>query len=203
SVVMLVWFLRIEKKAAEPLIPLVLFRNPVVSMSSTASFILGMGMFGVIIYLPLFMQGVLGVSATESGNLLTPLLLASVAGSILTGQINLRLLTYKPSAILGAIAIAVGMVLFARMNAATQRSDVLIGMLIAGFGMGLLMPVYTVAIQNVAPRELMGAASSLPTFFRSIGSTVGVAIFGTILLTNYHTDFAKGVPAGVDAPMLE
>jgi EmrB/QacA subfamily drug resistance transporter len=203
SAVMLVLFLRVEKKAAEPLIPLVLFRNPVVSMSSTASFILGMGMFGVIIYLPLFMQGVLGVSATESGNLLTPLLLASVAGSILTGQINLRLLTYKPSAILGSIMIAVGMVLFARMNAATQRSDVLIGMLIAGFGMGLLMPVYTVAIQNVASRELMGAASALPTFFRSIGSTVGVAIFGTILLTNYHTDFAKGVPAGVDSKLLE
>src|SRR5207248_5029580 len=96
SAVMLIAFLRIEKTAIEPLIPLVLFRNSVISMSSIASFILGMGMFGVIIYLPLFMQGVLGVSATESGNLLTPLLLASVAGSILTGQINMRFLTYKP-----------------------------------------------------------------------------------------------------------
>jgi hypothetical protein len=124
-------------------------------------------------------------------------------GSITTGQINLRLLTYKPSAVVGSIMIAIGMVLFARMNAGTQRSDVLIGMLIAGFGMGLLMPVYTVAIQNVASRELMGAASALPTFFRSIGSTVGVAIFGTILLTNYHIDFAKGVPAGVDSKLLE
>ncbi len=69
-------------------------------------------------------------------------------------------------------------------------------MLIAGFGMGLLMPVYTVAIQNAAAREHMGAASAVPTFFRSIGSTVGVAIFGTILLTNYQRDFAKGVPGG-------
>jgi EmrB/QacA subfamily drug resistance transporter len=202
SVVMLVTFLRIEKRAVEPLIPLVLFRNSVISMSSIASFILGMGMFGVIIYLPLFMQGVLGVSATESGNLLTPLLLASVGGSILTGQINLRFLTYKPSAVAGSILIATGMILFARMDAATQRSQVLTGMLIAGFGMGLLMPVYTVAIQNAASREYMGAASALPTFFRSIGSTVGVAIFGTVLLTNYRHDFAAGVPPGTPAAIL-
>jgi MFS family permease len=200
---MLIAFLRIEGKALEPLIPLVLFRNPVISMASAASFILGMGMFAVIIYLPLFMQGVLGVSATESGNLLTPLLLSSVAGSILTGQINLRLRTYKPSAVAGSILIAAGMILFARMGAMTQRAEVLTAMLVAGFGMGLLMPVYTVAIQNAASREHMGAASALPTFFRSIGSTVGVAIFGTVLLTSYQRDFAKAVPAGTAANLLE
>jgi EmrB/QacA subfamily drug resistance transporter len=203
AVVLFFAFLRVERKAVEPLIPLVLFRNPVISMASAASFILGMGMFGVIIYLPLFMQGVLGVSATESGNLLTALLLSSVVGSILTGQINLRYLTYKPSAVAGSILITAGMVLFARMGAMTLRSDVVIAMLVAGFGMGLLMPVYTVAIQNAASREHMGAASALPTFCRSIGSTVGVAIFGTVLLTNYQRDFSKGVPAGIPAKLLE
>lgn len=203
AVVMLAAFLRIERKAVEPLIPLVLFRNPVISMASAASFILGMGMFGVIIYLPLFMQGVLGVSATQSGNLLTPLLLSSVVGSILTGQINLRFRTYKPSAVAGSILVAAGMILFALMGAATGRGEVLRAMLVAGFGMGLLMPVYTVAIQNAASREHMGAASAVPTFFRSIGSTVGVAVFGTVLLTNYHRDFAKGVPAGTAAKLLK
>jgi EmrB/QacA subfamily drug resistance transporter len=203
SVVMLAAFLRIELRAVEPLIPLVLFRNPVISMASAASFILGLGMFSVIIYLPLFMQGVLGASATESGNLLTPLLVSSVVGSILTGQINLRLRTYKPSAVGGSIIIAAGMILFARMGALTQRGEVLTAMLIAGFGMGLLMPVYTVAIQNAASREHMGAASALPNFFRSIGSTVGVAVFGTVLLTNYQRDFAKGVPAGIAANLRE
>src|SRR5580700_2535288 len=161
-----------------------------------------MGMFGVIIYLPLYMQGVLGVSATESGNLLTPLLLSSVVGSILTGQINLRFRTYKPSAVAGSILVAAGTILFALMGAGTSRVEVLRGMLIAGFGMGLLMPVYTVAIQNAASREHMGAASAVPTFFRSIGSTVGVAVFGTILLTNYQRDFARGVPAGTPASLL-
>jgi EmrB/QacA subfamily drug resistance transporter len=203
AAVMFVAFLRAERRAVEPLIPLVLFRNPVISMSAAASFILGMGMFAVIIYLPLFMQGVLGVSATESGNLLTPMLLSSVVGSILTGQINLRLRTYKPSAVAGSILIAAGMILFARMGATTQRGEVLIAMLVAGFGMGLLMPVYTVAIQNAASREHMGAASALPTFCRSIGSTVGVAIFGTVLLTNYQRDFAKGVPAGTADYLLK
>ncbi len=203
SVLMLAVFIRAEGRAAEPLIPLILFRNSIISMSAVASFILGMGMFGVIIYLPLFMQGVLGVSATESGNLLTPLLLASVVGSILTGQMNLRLRTYKPSAVVGSVFIAAGMILFARMDASTSHGEVLTGMLIAGFGMGQLMPVYTVAIQNAAAREHMGAASALPTFCRSIGSTVGVAIFGTILLTNYQRDFAGSYPPGTPENLLK
>ncbi len=193
AVAMLAAFLWAETKAVEPLIPLSLFRDPVISLSSAAVFILGMGMFGVIIYLPLFMQGVLGVSATKSGNLLTPLLLGSVAGSITTGQINLRLRTYKPSAVVGSVLIAAGMILFARMDASTQPNQVLFAMIVAGYGMGLLMPVYTVAVQNVAPRHQMGAATRLSTtFFRSIGSTTGVAIFGSLLLTNYHHDFAQG-----------
>lgn len=203
SAAMLAAFVWLEGKAVEPLIPLILFRSSVISVGSAASFILGMGMFGVIIYLPLFMQGVLGVSATESGNLLTVLLLSSVAGSILTGQINLRYRTYKPSAVVGSIMITAGMILFARMDAATSRREVIEAMLIAGFGMGLLMPVYTVAIQNAASREHMGAASALPTFFRSIGSTIGVAIFGTVLLVNYQRDFHKGLPAGLPSNLLE
>jgi len=203
SAVMLILFLRIERKAIEPLIPLVLFRSSVISVASVASFILGMGMFGVIIYLPLFMQGVLGSSATESGNLLTVLLLASVVGSILTGQINLRFRTYKPSAVIGSIMITAGMMLFARMGAMTQRHDVVLAMLVAGFGMGLLMPVYTVAIQNAASREHMGAASALPTFFRSIGSTIGVAVFGAVLLVNYQRDFRHDLPAALPASLRD
>ncbi|HEY4360223.1 MAG TPA: MDR family MFS transporter [Bryobacteraceae bacterium] len=203
AVVMLAAFLYAETKAVEPLIPLELFRNPVISMSSVAVFILGMGMFGVIIYLPLFMQGVLGASATQSGNLLTPLLLGSVGGSILTGQINLRLKTYKPSAVTGSILIAAGMILFARMGEASTHGEVLTAMIVAGIGMGLLMPVYTVAVQNVAPRKYMGAATASTTFFRSIGSTMGVAIFGSLLLTNYHADFDKAVPPGIPPSLLD
>jgi len=203
SIVMLVAFLYSETRAEEPLIPLSLFQNSVISMSSLAVFVLGMGMFGVIIYLPLFMQGVLGVSATQSGGLLTPMMLGSVGGSILTGQLNLRWATYKPSAVVGSILVAFGMILFARMDATTAPSAVLRAMIVAGFGMGLLLPVYTVAVQNAAPRKHMGAATASTTFFRQIGSTVGVAIFGSILLTNYHHDFAQGVPPGTPPELLK
>ena len=203
STLMLAAFLWAEKKAIEPMIPLSLFREPVISLCSVAVFVLGMGMFAVIIYLPLFMQGVMGVSATQSGNLLTPLLMGSVGGSILTGQLNLRMRTYKPQAVVGSIMVAIGLILFARMDAATQHGEVIRTMIIAGIGMGLLMPVYTVAVQNMAPAKYMGAATASTTFFRQIGSTVGVALFGSILLTHYHDDFSKAVPAGVPGDALQ
>ncbi len=203
AVVGLAAFLFSETRAAEPLIPLTLFKSSIISMSSIAVFVLGMGMFGVVIYLPLFMQGVLGVSATQSGGLLTPLMLGSVGGSILTGQLNLRWQTYKPSAVVGSILVAFGMILFARMDASTLQSEVVRAMIVAGFGMGLLLPVYTVAVQNAAPSKHMGAATASTTFFRQIGSTVGVAVFGSILLTRYHHDFDPSLPANLPAELRQ
>jgi EmrB/QacA subfamily drug resistance transporter len=203
AIVMLGAFLYSETKAKEPLIPLSLFKVPVISTCSLAVFILGMGMFGVIIYLPLFMQGVLGVSATQSGNLLTPLMMGAVFGSIVTGQLNARIHSYKPSAVAGSILVAIGMILFARMDGDTTRMYVVVGMVIAGIGMGLLQPVYTVAVQNAAPREHMGAATASTAFFRSIGSTVGVAVFGSILLTKFHKDFNAGIPPGTPKIALD
>ena len=99
--------------------------------------------------------------------------------------------------IVGSVLVTAGTILFARMDGSTQPSDVLLAMITAGFGMGLLLPAYTVAVQNAAPHRHMGIATASSTFFRSIGSTVGVAIFGSLLLTNYHHDFAKAVPRGV------
>jgi EmrB/QacA subfamily drug resistance transporter len=203
SVLMLAVFLRAETKAIEPLIPLTLFSNPIIVLCSIAVFVLGMGMFGVIIYLPLFMQGVLGASATQSGSLLTPLMMGAVAGSIITGQLNLRLGSYKLAAVSGSVLVAIGMILFARMGEATQRLDVVVAMIVAGFGMGLLQPVYTVAVQNVAPRKYMGAATASTVFFRSIGSTMGVAIFGSVLLTSYHHDLTVGIPSDTSPAALK
>lgn len=202
SAVMLLAFLYAESRAAEPVIPLVLFRDPIISICSVCAFVLGMGMFGVIIYLPLFMQGVLGVSATQSGNLLTPLMMGAVVGSIFGGQTVSRTGKYKGVAIVGSALVAAGMILFARMNAGTVRMYVMYGMVISGLGMGLLQPVYTLAVQNVAPRRQMGAATSSTIFFRSIGSTVGVAAFGSIMLTRYHAIFEQRMPAHVPAVAL-
>jgi len=202
SVVMVIALLYSESKAAEPIIPLVLFSDPVIGVCSAAAFVLGMGMFGTIIYLPLFMQGVLGVSATQSGNLLTPLLMGVVIASIIGGQAISRTGEYKMLGVGGSILIAIGMIMFARMDAATARSFVATAMVIAGLGMGFLQPVYTLAVQNVAPRERMGAATSSTIFFRSIGSTVGVAAFGSVMLTQYHNEFNRSIPQGVPQAAL-
>ena len=123
--------------------------------------------------------------------------MGAVIGSFASGQAVSRTGRYKGVAVAGSVFIAIGMVLFARMDAGTARSYVALGMVVAGLGMGLVQPVYTIAVQNVAPRAQMGAATSSTIFFRSIGSTVGVAAFGTIMLTRYHSEFAAAAPAQV------
>lgn len=202
SVALLAVFIYVETKAIEPLIPLTLFREPVIRTCSICIFVLGMGMFGVIIYFPLFMQGVLNVSATQSGTLLTPMMLGTVTGTFLGGQATYRLKGYKVPGVLGSTLVVIGMTAFAQMTPATPHYRVVLGMVLAGLGMGLLMPVYTVAVQNVAPRHQMGAATASTTFFRTIGATMGVAVFGSILLTNYHRDFARAAPPGLSNEQL-
>ena len=202
SLVMLLAFLLSEQRAIEPLLPLRLFRDPIIAVSSISVFMLGVGMFGVILYVPLFMQGVLGVSATRSGNLLTPLLMGAVVGSAGAGQLIARTGRYKLLAITGSVLSTFGMFLLSRMDKDTANGEVLRNMIVAGLGMGLLMPIYTLVVQNVAPVAQMGAATASTQFFRSIGSTVGVAIFGSVLLTIYHDDFQRGIPPKTPALLL-
>ncbi len=203
SAAMLIVFLYIETKAEEPIIPLTLFKDPVIRVCSFLCFAIGMGMFGVIIYLPLFMQGVMGVSATQSGGLMTPMMLGTVTGSFLGGQMTYRLKGYKVPGLMGSVLVTVGMSVFATLDAGAVRWHIVLGMVLAGLGMGLLLPVYTVAVQNAAPRAQMGAATASTTFFRAIGSTVGVAVFGSVLLTTYHGDFTRSVPYGTPDRALQ
>ena len=203
AAVMLVAFIYVETRAPEPLLPLSLFKDPIIRVCSLANFMVGIGMFGVIIYLPLFMQGVLGVSATRSGSLLTPMMLAAVAGNIFGGQVTSRTGTYKRLAVGGSSLLAAGMIVFAQMDINTPHWVVVIGMVLCGLGMGCVQPVYTVAVQNAAPRQHMGTATASTQFFRAIGSTVGVAAFGSVLLTIYKHDFDAGVPASAPAIALQ
>jgi MFS family permease len=125
------------------------------------------------------------------------MMLGIVIGTFVCGQITLRLRSYKTPMMVGSVLTAAGTILFARLNALSRPSDVLVGMITAGFGMGLVLPAYTVAVQNAAPHRHMGIATASSTFFRSIGSTVGVAVFGSLLLTHYHRDFANAVPRDI------
>jgi EmrB/QacA subfamily drug resistance transporter len=195
-------FLFCEQRAAEPFLPLSLFREPIFVVSSIAVFMLGLGMFGVILYVPLFMQGVLGVSATRSGSLLTPLLIAAVVGSMATGQAVSRTGRYRWLAISGAAMATIGMFLMAIMDKTTTNAQVVRNMIIAGLGMGVMQPIYTLVVQNVAPASQRGAATASTQFFRAIGSTVGVAVFGSVLLTIFHQDFQQNIPPQTPARAL-
>jgi EmrB/QacA subfamily drug resistance transporter len=203
AAVMLAAFLFVETKAAEPLLPLSLFSDPIIRVCSLANFLVGIGMFGVIIYIPLFMQGVMGVTATRSGSLLTPMMLAAVGGNIFGGQITSRTGKYKTLAVTGSILLALGMIVFARLSMDTPYWLVELGMVLSGLGMGFVQPVYTVAVQNAAPRQHMGTATASTQFFRAIGSTIGVAAFGSVLLTLYHHTFDSGVPAATPPKLLD
>ena len=199
---MLAAFLYAESKAEEPLLPLWLFRDPVIAVSAIAIFVTGVGMFGVILYVPLFMQGVLGVSATHSGSLLTPLLIGAVVSSVASGQIISRTGRYRNLAVSGAVLATIGMFLLASMDGRTTEGEVVRNMIIAGLGMGLMQPIYTLVVQNVAPSAHLGAATASTQFFRQIGSTVGVALFGSVLLQKYHAHFEAHIPAGTPARAL-
>jgi EmrB/QacA subfamily drug resistance transporter len=202
ALIMLVAFLLCEQRAAEPFVPLSLFREPIIAVSSIAVFMLGLGMFGVIIYVPLFMQGVMGISATRSGSLLTPLLLGAVVGSMATGQLVSRTGRYRWLAIAGVTMATIGMFLMALMNQDTTNFQIIRNMVIAGLGLGIMQPIYTLVVQNMAPASQRGAATASTQFFRSIGSTVGVAIFGSVLLTIFHQDFERSIPPGTPAIAL-
>jgi EmrB/QacA subfamily drug resistance transporter len=185
-------FISIERKSAEPLLPLSLFRDRVILISSVQMFLIGASLFGVVIYLPLFVQGVLGISATASGSLLTPMMLASVVTSIASGQILARVGRYRTVALTGAAMMLAGAVLLSLMDEAATLPAVLRNSVVFGFGFGLVQPLYTLAVQDVAPRAQLGAATALAQFSRSIGCTVGVAVFGSVLLLVYHGAWPGG-----------
>src|SRR5260370_7119970 len=144
-------------------------------MSAVAVFLLGVGMFGVILSVPLFMQGVLDVTATHSGCLLTPLLIAAVIASVVAGQTMSRTGRYRWLATAGAVIAAVGMFMMAAMSASTTEWEVIRNMIVVGAGIGIMQPIYTLAVQDVAPLRHMGAATASVQFFPSICSPLPVA----------------------------
>lgn len=202
AAVMLAGFLFAESRAVEPVLPLSLFRDRIIAVSSIAVFLFGFGMFGVIVYVPLFMQAVLGVSATRSGSLLTPLMLAFVVASMASGNIMSRTGRYRGLAVIGAGLATLGLYLMTAMDANTPQWVVIRNMIVAGIGMGIAQPIFTLAVQNVAPPAQMGAATASTQFFRSIGSTLGVAVFGSLLLTIYHERFRQIIPPGIPQRLM-
>ncbi len=201
-------FIWIEKRTVEPIIPLHLFKIAAVRSVAAISFGLGVVMLGALYFIPLFVQVVLGQSASTSGAVTTPLAVALVITNILTGQFISRVGLLKLPMVAGAIITTLGVGLLTLLNAASQPWEVTLFMIVIGIGLGLIMPVTTIAVQESVQRQDLGAGISSVQFFRSIGSTIGVAVIGTVVNTTYLAGInnAPGVtalPAGLLSAIQE
>jgi EmrB/QacA subfamily drug resistance transporter len=189
AAVLLTGFGLVERRAPEPILPFDILRNPIVAGSIACMALVGMAMFGTISYVPLFVQGVIGTSATSSGVVLTPLMLGAVATSLLTGQLISRTGRYRWNVVFGPLVLAIGMFLLSRMNVHTTNGEAARNMVIAGVGIGSMMQVFVISVQNAVSRAHIGSATALTQFSRQMGATIGVTVIGAIV--------NHGLPSGV------
>jgi EmrB/QacA subfamily drug resistance transporter len=198
SVVLLAAFIWWERRVDDPLLPLGLFRSRVFTVANAMSFTIGMAMFGAIIFIPLFLQIVYGASPTSSGLRMLPLILGLLVATISSGRVISRIGRYKPFPIAGTAILIVGMYLLSLLRVDTVSWVASVYMLVVGVGIGLVMQVLVLVVQNdVRPQEI-GVATSTATFFRSVGGAFGVAIFGTIFATRL-ADQLKRLPPQITA----
>ena len=191
SVALLVAFCFVELRVSEPIIPLGLFKNRTFSAASAVSFTIGFTMFGAIIYLPLYLQIVHGASPTLSGLELLPMVSGMLITFILSGQLVTRTGRYKIFPILGSAVLAIGLAALAGLGPHSSYLQAAFSMFIVGLGLGLVMQVLVVAVQNAVPHSQLGTATATATFFRTIGGAFGVAVLGAVfngrLLSQLHS----------------
>ncbi|MFJ4926946.1 MFS transporter [Streptomyces sp. NPDC088736] len=196
-----VLFFVVERFAAEPLIPPRLFRDGVFNITALVGLVIGVALFGAASYLPTFLQMVDGASATESGLLMLPMMGGIVGASVVSGQLISRTGRYKVYPVLGAALSALGMWLLSRLEVDTPRLTYSVWMAVLGAGIGMVMPVLVLAVQNsVRPADL-GTATSANNYFRQIGGSVGAAIFGTLFARRLTDALAERVPARPGGPL--
>lgn len=193
-------FLVVEHRAAEPIIPLRLFRDSIFNVTALVGAVVGVALFGAASYLPTFLQMVDGATATESGLLMLPMMGGIVVASVVSGQLISRTGRYRVHPILGGAVSVVGMWLLSRLETGTPRFEYSIAQAVLGIGIGLIMPVLVLAVQNsVRPADL-GAATSANNYFRQIGGSVGAAVFGTLFAGRLADALAVRLPSGADLP---
>ncbi len=181
AVVLLAAFALVEREVREPILPFDLLRNQTVASSVACMGLVGAAMFGTISFVPLFVQGVIGTSATSSGVVLTPFMLGAVCTSFISGQIVSRTGRYRPNTLIGPVVLGIGLLLLSRMDVHTTNAEASRNMLIAGIGLGMMMQIFVLSVQNSVPRRSMGTATALTQFSRSIGATFGVTLMGVIV----------------------
>ncbi|MGP4000288.1 MFS transporter [Streptomyces sp. 8N706] len=193
-------FVVVENFAPEPIIPMRLFRDPVFTVTGLIGAVIGVALFGTVSYLPTFLQMVDGVSATESGLLMLPMMGGIVLASVGSGHLISRTGRYKVYPPLGCALSAVGMWLLSRLDTGTTRAEYSVGMAVLGVGIGLVMPVLILAVQNSVPPSDLGAATSANNYFRQMGGSIGAAVFGTLFANRLAAGLTRELPAGAGLP---
>ncbi|MFI7604864.1 MDR family MFS transporter [Micromonospora sp. NPDC049366] len=197
GVVLGVLFLLQESRVAEPILPLRLFRNRTFSLANLAAFVLGLVMFGSIIFIPLYLQIVKGASPTRSGLLMLPMMAGIIVTSVLTGRAMSRIGRYKWFPVAGSVVLLAGMLLFTRLHVDSSLWTAFGYMVVIGVGLGLCMQSLILAVQNAVSVRDLGAGTSSATFFRSLGGSFGVAILGTVLSARLATELGQRLPSAI------
>lgn len=203
AVVTAVLFVVVEHFAPEPIIPLRLFRDSIFNITGLVGAVVGIALFGAASYLPTFLQMVDGASATESGLLMLPMMGGIVAASVVSGQLISRTGHYRIYPILGSAVSAVGMWLLSRLETGTSRLEYSLWQAVLGIGIGLVMPVLILAVQNSVQPSDLGTATSANNYFRQIGGSVGAAIFGTLFADRLTDALVERIPSGAGLPSAE
>ena len=193
----------IETKAKSPVIPLHLFKNSVFVISNIGGLFLSIGMFGLVMYIPFYVQGVLGYSATTSGILEMFLVMGMVTFSIISGQLITKTGKYKKLAIVGLFIMAAMLFFHSFLTSNTTLINLIVLLIIFGIGMGLAMPVFQVTVQNSVKHKYLGVATGIMQMFRQVGGTVGVAILGTVMASQMKSQIeSKEVTIHHDTPAV-
>nr|WP_255724712.1 MDR family MFS transporter [Shimazuella soli] len=180
AVVGLVAFVMVENRAEEPILPMYLFKNRTFTLLNGIGFLMSLGMFGAIMFVPLFMQGIIGISASASGTVMTPMMFSMILASILAGQL-VKKIGIRIQMIIGMAVMSFGFYLLSTMTMETSKLQAMTDMVILGLGMGLIMPLLTLALQESFPKSELGVVTSSSQFFRQIGGTFGMTILGAIM----------------------
>ncbi len=203
AAVAFVAFLIVEIRTANPIVPMTLFRNKVMATCSSSGFMIGMAFFGIVMFMPLYMQVVQGVTATNSGFAMLPMMGGLIFGAITSGRLVTRVGKYKPFIVGGITCLLVGVILLTQVGPDTTILDLDWRLALVGLGLGPTQSLFNMAVQNsVSPRET-GVATSTMQFCRQIGSTVGVAIFGTLLTNQLTTQLHERVPSMPGVEMVK
>ena len=200
SVILVPAFVWQENRSTEPILPLSLFRNHTFALTSAIGFIIGFALFGAITFMPLYLQVTKGSTPMRSGLQLTPLMAGLLVTSITSGQLISKLGRYRFFPIAGTAIMAFAMVLLSQLHADTPVWVAAIYMLILGLGLGMVMQVLVLAVQNAVKLTMMGVATSGSTLFRQIGGSIGVALFGTIFASRLRVELAHRLPPGTHVP---